>query len=144
MLLSSGSLIGQLDGPTARLITQPCIPLAGIASLIMVRIILDFHDERHAVLGPPRQAPVTNVRVIEDGVQFAQVMVRKPHVYTVPNNGREHVFLSHFSAQCARLDRADYRNVATTIVNAATPPRAPDGSCASPPLPPSVRPSTPR
>ena len=53
-------------------------PLAGIASLVMVRIILDFHDERHAVLGPPRQAPVTNVRVIKDGVQLTQVTARKP------------------------------------------------------------------
>jgi hypothetical protein len=62
----------------------------------MVRIILDLHDERDAVLGPPRQALVTNVRVIEDGVQLAQVMARKPHVYTVPNNGSEHVFFSYF------------------------------------------------
>ena len=77
-------------------------PLAGIASLVMVRIILDLHDERYAVLGPPRQALVTNGRVIEDGVQLAQVTARKPQVYTVPNNGSEHVFFSHFSAQRAR------------------------------------------
>jgi hypothetical protein len=93
-------------------------PLAGFASLVMVCVILDLHDERHAVLGPPRQVPVRNVRAIEEGVQLAQVTARKPHVYTVPNNRSEHVFFSHFCAQRTRLDRDDHRNVATTIVNA--------------------------
>ena len=70
----------------------------------MVRIILDLHDERHSVLGPSRQAPVTNVRAIEEGVQLAQVTARKSQVYTVPDNSREHVFFSHFCAHRARWD----------------------------------------
>src|SRR4249920_3489410 len=85
----------------------------------MVRIVLDLHDERHAVLGAARKAPVTNVRVVDDGVQLAQVTARKPHVYTVPNNGSEHVFFSCFSAQRARLDHDDHRNAATAITNTA-------------------------
>ncbi len=64
-------------------------PPAGIASLVMVRIVLDLHDERHAVLDSPRQVPVMNVLVIENGAQLAQVTTRKRQVYTVPTNGSE-------------------------------------------------------
>jgi hypothetical protein len=60
----------------------------------MVRIVLDLHDEIYAAFVLARQAPVTNVRVMEDGIQLAQVTARKPYVYTVPNNGSEHVFFS--------------------------------------------------
>jgi hypothetical protein len=67
----------------------------------MVRIILDLHDERHSVLGPAHQPTVTNVLVIKDGVQLAQVTARQPQVYTVSNNGSEHVFFS-FSPRNAR------------------------------------------
>jgi hypothetical protein len=44
---------------------------AGIASLVVVRIVLDLEDERHSVLILPHQTPITRVRLTEDGVQLA-------------------------------------------------------------------------
>jgi hypothetical protein len=58
----------------------------------MVRVILDLHDERHAVLSSPRQPLVAIVRAIEDGRQLAQVTPRKPEMHTVSHHGCEHVY----------------------------------------------------
>jgi hypothetical protein len=60
----------------------------------MVCIVLDMYDEKNPVFASVRKAPSPNKWAIEEGIQLAQVTARQPHVYTVPNNGSEHVFFS--------------------------------------------------
>jgi hypothetical protein len=59
----------------------------------MVRIVLDLHEESHAIFATACQAPVADVFALKGGVQLMQIASREPHVYPVANDRCEHVFL---------------------------------------------------
>jgi hypothetical protein len=67
----------------------------------MVRVVLDLHDERHAILAFARQAPVEDVPAFQQGVELTQIASREPHVYLVANNRSQHVFLLKVTGACA-------------------------------------------